>query len=138
MGFEPRLISAHFFARWSGWRLLLIKKIFEQSVLGTLSKERLAILAAGYESEQAEIKNKLSAISKEIEITDSKQLNADRFIAIVDKYTNIDSITPEIMSEFIDKVLVHKPIYDRNNKRHQTIEIYFNGIGAFDYDSCNS
>ena len=21
MGFEPRLISAHFFARWSGWRL---------------------------------------------------------------------------------------------------------------------
>lgn len=117
---------------------VLIKKIFEQSVLGTLSKERLAILAAGYESEQAEIKNKLSAISKEIEITDSKQLNADRFIAIVDKYTNIDSLTPEIMSEFIDKVLVHKPIYDGNNKRHQTIEIYFNGIGAFDYDSCNS
>lgn len=68
----------------------------------------------------------------------SKQLNADRFIAIVDKYTNIDSLTPEIMSEFIDKVLVHKPIYDGNNKRHQTIEIYFNGIGAFDYDSCNS
>lgn len=117
---------------------ILIKKIFEQSVLGTLSKERLATLAAGYESEQAEIKNKLSAISKEIEITDSKQLNADRFIAIVDKYTNIDSLTPEIMSEFIDKVLVHKPIYDGNNKRHQTIEIYFNGIGAFDYDSCNS
>ena len=117
---------------------ILIKKIFEQSVLGTLSKERLATLAAGYESEQAEIKNKLSAISREIEITDSKQLNADRFIAIVDKYTNIDSLTPEIMSEFIDKVLVHKPIYDGNNKRHQTIEIYFNGIGAFDYDSCNS
>ena len=24
-GFEPRLISAHFFARWSGWRLLYNK-----------------------------------------------------------------------------------------------------------------
>lgn len=25
-GFEPRLISAHFFARWSGWRLRWIQK----------------------------------------------------------------------------------------------------------------
>lgn len=114
---------------------ILIKKLFEQTVLGTLSSERLHILSVGYEREQEEIKNKLSVITKEIEITDSIQLNADRFIAIVDKYTNIDVLTPEIIAEFIDKVLVHEPTYDENNKRHQAIEIYFNGIGAINYNS---
>ena len=114
---------------------ILIKKLFEQTVLGTLSSERLHILSVGYEREQEKIKNKLSVITKEIEITDSIQLNADRFIAIVDKYTNIDVLTPEIIAEFIDKVLVHEPTYDENNKRHQAIEIYFNGIGAINYNS---
>lgn len=117
---------------------VLIKKLFEQSVFGTLSNERLQILAAEYENEQAEIKKKLSEITSQIETSDSKQLNADRFIAIVNKYTNIDVLTPEIVSEFIDKVLVHEPTYDENKKRHQTIEIHFNGIGAINYNSNNS
>ena len=30
-GFEPRLISAYFFARWSGWRLLLCGGKLEDS-----------------------------------------------------------------------------------------------------------
>lgn len=117
---------------------VLIKKIFEQSILGTLSTERLKILAAEYETEQSEIKNKLSDIISQIDNAATQQLNADRFIAIVNKYTNIDVLSPEIISEFIDKVLVHAPTYDENGKRHQTIEIYFNGIGAFNYNSNNS
>lgn len=115
----------------------LIRKLFEQSILGTLTSERLSILASGYEAEQAELKITLAELNEKIDSADRKKCNADRFIAIVNKYTNIEQLTPEIMSEFIDKVLVHNPVYDENNDRHQTVEIFFNGIGTLDYNSFN-
>jgi len=35
-------------------------------------------------------------------------LKADRFMAVVDRYTDIQALTPEIVGEFIEKIVVHE------------------------------
>ena len=47
------------------------------------------------------------------------------------KYTDLTELTPEILREFIDKIIVHAP--DKSSgRRLQEIEIIYNHIGEFD------
>ena len=38
-----------------------------------------------------------------------KSVDVKRFLAIVKKYTDLTELTPEILREFIDKIIVHAP-----------------------------
>ena len=59
-------------------------------------------------------------------------LNADRFMAVVDRYTDIQKLTPEIVREFIEKIVVHKRSEPHKKKNYtQQVEIYFNFMGKF-------
>ncbi len=44
------------------------------------------------------------------------------------RVTQLTELTPEIVHEFIEKIVVSKPEY-RDGKRYQTLEIYYNGVG---------
>ena len=58
----------------------------------------------------------------------SHELNADGFLQIVRKYSNIEELTSEILHEFIDKIVVHhrEEIF---GEKVQKIEIYYKMIG---------
>ena len=57
--------------------------------------------------------------------------NRAGFLAIVKKYTDLTELTPEILREFIDKIIVHAP--DKSSgRRLQEIEIIYNHLGEFD------
>ena len=55
--------------------------------------------------------------------------NIARFMRIIRKYTEITEITPEIVREFIEKVIVHEK-QKVNGKRTQAVEIIYNCVGA--------
>lgn len=59
-------------------------------------------------------------------------LNADRFMAIVEKYTDIRALTPEIVREFINKIVVHERSepYKKKNYTKQ-VDVYFNFVDRF-------
>ena len=60
-----------------------------------------------------------------------KSVDVKRFLAIVKKYTDLTELTPEILREFVDKIIVHAP--DKSSgRRLQEIEIIYNHIGEFD------
>ena len=55
-------------------------------------------------------------------------MNADAFLKLVRKYNDIDTLTPEILREFIDKIVVHH----REQEFEQTVqgvEIFIRFIG---------
>ena len=52
----------------------------------------------------------------------------EEFLSLVHKYTDIQELTPAIVNEFVDKVLVHK-IEEIDGDRVQEIEIFLNIIG---------
>ena len=50
------------------------------------------------------------------------------FVEKVKKQTTPTELTSELVHEFIEKILVHKP-EKINGKRYQEIEIHYNGVG---------
>ena len=49
-------------------------------------------------------------------------------IAPIDRELLLKELTPELVHEFIEKIVVHAPKY-LDGKRYQLIDVYFYGIG---------
>ncbi len=87
-------------------------------------------MLADYENEQEELGKIISIDRTDMKRIVGGQQNVDRFIALVRKYRTIYDLTPGIINEFIDKVLVHEPS-GIGADRSAEIEVYLNYIGQF-------
>ena len=54
--------------------------------------------------------------------------NMQKFIDKVKKITELKKLTPELIHEFIDRIIVYAPRY-LDGKRVQLMDIYYNGVG---------
>lgn len=109
---------------------LLIRKIYEDNVAGRLPDKLFQNMLADYKNEQEELEKVISIDRSDMKRIVGGQLNVDRFIALVKKYQTITELTPSIINEFVDKVLVHEPT-GKGADRSAEIEIYLNYIGQF-------
>ena len=110
---------------------VLLCKIYEDNILGKLSDSRYATLDAQYEKEQSELTAEISALEKAIRSYEKHEKDADRFIALIDKYENFDKMTIAMLNEFIEKILVHERDRKGSIQTTQEVEIYFNFVGRF-------
>ncbi|MDE6596608.1 MAG: DUF4368 domain-containing protein, partial [Oscillospiraceae bacterium] len=93
-------------------------------VSGKISDERFEMMSKGYENEQTELKIKISESSSAIAVKEQKSAYTSQFLEIVRKYTEITELTPEIMHELIERIVVHAP--DKSSGyRVQQIDIYY-------------
>ena len=86
----------------------LFKHIYEDNVSGKLTDDRFRNLSFNYDKEQQELKIKIEQLSNEIEIKEKKETDLTQFISNVKKYTEIDELTPEILNELIEKIVIHQ------------------------------
>ena len=110
---------------------VLLCKIYEDNILGKLSDSRYHSLDAQYAKEQAELTAEISALEKAVSSYEKQEKNADRFIALIDKYENFDTLTIAMLNEFIEKILVHERDRKGSIQTTQEVEIYFNFVGRF-------
>lgn len=110
---------------------VLLCKIYEDNILGKLSDSRYATLDAQYAKEQAELTAEISALEKAVKSYETHEKDADRFIALIDKYENFDKLTIAMLNEFIEKILVHERDRKGSIQTTQEVEIYFNFVGRF-------
>ncbi len=109
----------------------IFQRIYEDNIIGKLSDERFMKMSKGYEDEQHTLQAEADDIQSELQQEEKKSVDVKRFLAIVKKYTDLTELTPEILREFIDKIIVHAP--DKSSgRRLQEIEIIYNHIGEFD------
>ena len=102
----------------------LFKRLYEDNVLGRISDERFEMMSAGFEDEQKKLKETVERLSALIDTAEQKSSEASAFLKVVHKYEHIDKLTPEIMHELIEKIIVHEA--DKSSgKRIQQIEIYY-------------
>ena len=106
----------------------LCEKVFEEKILGNLPEDRFLKLSQKYEDEQFELKAQIKHMKKVVAEEKSHELNADGFLQIVRKYSNIEELTTEILHEFIDKIIVHhkEKVFGETIQR---VEIYYKMIG---------
>ena len=107
----------------------IIQKLYEDSALGNISEERYATLSLSLESEQRSLKAQVPEMENEVNISAAEEEDLQRFIEKVRRVTRMTELTPELVHEFIEKIVVSKPDY-RDGKRYQTVDIYYNGVGV--------
>ena len=110
---------------------LLIKKVYEDNAMGKLPDRRYEMLSSDYEKEQQEIEISMREIQEKLMQFEEDTDRTEEFLLLVHKYTDIQELTPAIVNEFVDKVLVHK-IEKMDGDRVQEIEIFLNYIGKVD------
>ena len=110
----------------------VFKRLYEDSVTGRISDERFAELSADYEAEQRQLKERAAELQGELSKAQEATVNAGKFMNIVRKYTSFEELTPTLLREFIEKIVVHECSYDENKNRRQEIEIYYSFVGKVD------
>lgn len=106
----------------------LIQKIYEDNASGKLSDERYATLSLSYEEEQKTLKAAVPELQSFLEIETDKTESLQRFIQKVKQITELKALTPELIHEFVDKIVVYAPRY-LDGKRVQLVDIYYSGVG---------
>ena len=108
----------------------LIQKSYEDMSKGLLSEERFATLSLSLEAEQKQLKMAIPAMEASLDATTDKAADLQRFIERARQVTRLTELTPEIVHEFIEKIIVSKP--DKvDGERHQRVDIQYNTIGLW-------
>ena len=110
----------------------IIQQLYEDRVSGALSAERFAKLSGGYEKEQEELKQSAKELQAIVNTIETQAVNVQSFLKIVRKYTAPKELTPALLREFVEKIVVHAP--DKSSgHRTQRIDVHYNFIGEIDF-----
>jgi len=111
----------------------IFKRLFEDSVTGRISDERFTELSADYEAEQKELKERAARLREELSKAQEATANAEKFMNVVRRHTTIEELTPTLLREFVEKIVVHESVAldgkRRGKLRRQEIEIYYSFVG---------
>ena len=107
----------------------IIQSLYEDKVAGKLSEERYLKLSDTYETEQAELTAKAQTLKAEIEKDKKEKDEILDFLCLVEKYSSIEELTPEIIRSFVDRIIVHEKRKENGHYR-QEVETVYNFIGA--------
>lgn len=110
---------------------VLYKKLYESFAVGKIPEDKFDTLSGEYLAEQKKLEETIAEEEKQLDEFSQNKLNAEGFLALAEKYTDFTELTPQMLNEFIDKILVHKP-QRIGRDRVQDVEIYLNFIGRFE------
>ncbi len=106
----------------------IIQTLYKDNTRGKISDERFATLYESLEDEQQELKDMAPKFETFLEETEIKCEGLQHFIERAKRITRLTELTPELVHEFIEKIVVSAP-EKINGKHHQTIDIYYHGDG---------
>jgi len=110
---------------------VLFERIYEDSVIGKITEERFAKMSKKYENEQSDIQTKIALLQKEIRIRAKKKGTANEFLEIVRNYTDMKELTPQILREFVEKIIIHHR-EKIDGVEIQKVEIIYNCVGTIE------
>ena len=109
----------------------LIKKLYESYAADKIPENHFSELLTGYDAEQKNLDTELERLQAEIDRYNTDSVRADRFLELVKRHTEFTELTPTLLNEFVEKVVVHEAV-KIEGKRTMQVDIYLNFIGKFD------
>lgn len=108
----------------------LIQRAFEQNVAGKLPDDLYSEMMNGYQHERVELTAKREELTATIEQVEKDTAGLQRFLELVDKYTNVQELDRALLNNLIEKIVVHLPeINPLTGKKNQRITIYYRFVG---------
>ena len=109
----------------------LVKKLYEAYATERISEKNYEMLSADYEVEQDSLESEIQELKIQIDAYNETTDKSEQFLEVAKKYTDFSVLTAPMLNEFIDKIVVHAPVWE-NGKRTQELEFYFKFIGKFE------
>ena len=110
----------------------ILAKLYEDQALGKISEVRYQAMAPGYETEQASLQERVSRLREQLAHTQEVQDNVEQFVPLIQKYTDIQELTPHILNELVEKIVVHEKKVEEDGSKSQMVEIHYKFVGCID------
>ncbi len=107
----------------------IIQKLYEDNVSGKISDERFAKMTATYETEQNGLQQTAQRLKDDISAVREEGESVDRFMKLVNKYSDITELNAEIIRTFVEKIVVYEA--EKNDGvKTQKVKIVYNCVGT--------
>lgn len=110
----------------------LFAKLYEDRAKKSVSERNYAMLSNRYQDEQLEIEARVTALKDKLTQTVKVKDNAQMWIDLISRHTEITELTAPLLNELIEKIVVHEATKDENGKRIQDVDIYYRFVGMID------
>lgn len=108
----------------------LLAKAFEKMEAGILTDEQFQQLSKRYSTEQREFEACIPQLEVELEEQEANIQGVNQFLNIVDRYLDVQELTPEILHEFVARIRSTRAFRTVEEKNYtQKVDICFNYIG---------
>ena len=110
----------------------LFMKMYEDWSAGRITEYNFNMLSEKYQTEQQELDAKIQQLRASMEADQQSVQDAEKWIELVRRYTNITELTADLLNALIEKVVVHEVTKNPDGSRVQEVEIYYRFIGKIE------
>ena len=107
----------------------MYERIYEDNVNGKVTDERFMQLSHKYDTEQSELKKQILTLRERLSELDGMKTSKDNFIKAVRRFMEMQTLTPAMLHELIEKIEVHH-ITGTGKSRVQQIVIHYRFVGC--------
>jgi len=106
----------------------IIKRLFEENVLGNLPSERFYELSSGYEAESKDVSAKITKLETTLADEQNQESKYRHFCDIMLKYTDVTELDATMLYNLIESIDIHAP-EGRGKQRTQQVDIHYRFVG---------
>ena len=110
---------------------VMYEKLFEKHINGIVNEESFMQLSQKYETERDELKLKIRQYQEELSEIENLRTSKEQFTFAVRKFMQMETLTPALLNELIEKIEVHS-IEGKGKNRIQKIIIHYRFIGVIE------
>ncbi len=110
---------------------VMYEKLFEKHINGIVNEESFMQLSQKYEAERDELKLKIRQYQEELSEIENLRTSKEQFTFAVRKFMQMETLTPALLNELIEKIEVHS-IEGKGKNKTQKIIIHYRFIGVIE------
>ena len=110
----------------------LFARMYEDWAAGRITEYNFSMLSGKYQSEQAELDEKIEQLQSAIATESQNAVDAEKWIALMKECVNPTELTAELLNMLIEKIVVHEAVKGEDGSREQEVEIFYRFIGKID------
>ena len=110
----------------------LFARMYEDWAAGRITEYNFSMLSGKYQSEQAELDEKIEQLQSAIATESQNAADAEKWIALMKECVNPTELTAELLNTLIEKIVVHEAVKGEDGSREQEVEIFYRFIGKID------
>ena len=110
----------------------LFARMYEDRVNGTITEQNFMMLSQKYQTEQAELTEKIEKNTAELSEVSQTEADAEKWITLVKQYSAPKELDATLLNALIEKIVVHEAEKDEYGLRTQDVDIYYRFVGKID------